>query len=234
MDDGRRLDRARDRVRAAAAGVEALGAGAARAATRGEKPGERLGWIVVVGAGIVLPILLLATLFVVSDLFVIKTTQAPAATSDQAHDPRDRPPVVVGGALPGHVGGDRERDPHPGADAGAARGAHRRRDPQLLGAAAEPEDRHAPGPDERDRALRRRGRPLPRAVRRVLRPAARAHGPLRLRRPAGEVRRLAGAAVAAGAAAASARPGGTSSCTAPARAATRSAARARTATPAPT
>ena len=49
--------------------------------TEGEKPGERLGWFVVVGAGIVVPIVLLATLFVVSDLFVIKTTQAPAATA---------------------------------------------------------------------------------------------------------------------------------------------------------
>jgi cytochrome c oxidase subunit 2 len=46
-----------------------------------EHAGERLGWSVVIGAGIVVPILLLVTLFVVSDLFVIKTTQAPAATS---------------------------------------------------------------------------------------------------------------------------------------------------------
>jgi cytochrome c oxidase subunit II len=46
----------------------------------GDQAGERLGWFVVVGAGIVLPIVLLATLFVVSDVFVIKTTQAPAAT----------------------------------------------------------------------------------------------------------------------------------------------------------
>ena len=47
----------------------------------GVEAGERLGWIVVVGAGIVVPIVLLATLFVISDLFVIKTTQAPAATA---------------------------------------------------------------------------------------------------------------------------------------------------------
>jgi len=47
----------------------------------GDKPGERLGWYVVVGAGIVVPIMLLSTLFVVSDLFVIKTTQAPAANA---------------------------------------------------------------------------------------------------------------------------------------------------------
>jgi cytochrome c oxidase subunit 2 len=49
--------------------------------TAGLKPGERVGWFVVVGAGIVLPIVLLGTLFVISDLFVIKTTQAPAATA---------------------------------------------------------------------------------------------------------------------------------------------------------
>jgi cytochrome c oxidase subunit 2 len=47
--------------------------------TWGEKPGERLGWYVVVGAGIVLPIVLISALFVISDLFVIRTTQAPAA-----------------------------------------------------------------------------------------------------------------------------------------------------------
>ena len=45
------------------------------------KPGERVGWLVVVGAGIVVPIVLLATLFVISDVFVIKTTEAPAANA---------------------------------------------------------------------------------------------------------------------------------------------------------
>jgi cytochrome c oxidase subunit II len=49
--------------------------------TGGEKPGERLGWYVVVGAGIVLPIVLISTLFAISDLFVIRTTQAPAANA---------------------------------------------------------------------------------------------------------------------------------------------------------
>jgi cytochrome c oxidase subunit 2 len=44
----------------------------------GDKPGERPAWFVVVGAGIALPIVLLTTLFVISDLFVIRTTQAPA------------------------------------------------------------------------------------------------------------------------------------------------------------
>jgi cytochrome c oxidase subunit 2 len=47
----------------------------------GEKPGERRSWYAVVGLGIVMPIAVIATLFVVSDLFVIKTTQAPASST---------------------------------------------------------------------------------------------------------------------------------------------------------
>jgi cytochrome c oxidase subunit II len=47
----------------------------------GDKPGERPGWFVVVGAGIVMPIALISTLFVVSDLFVIRTTEAPAKSA---------------------------------------------------------------------------------------------------------------------------------------------------------
>jgi cytochrome c oxidase subunit 2 len=43
------------------------------------KTGERRGWYVVVGAGIVMPIALITALFVVSDLLVIRTTEAPAA-----------------------------------------------------------------------------------------------------------------------------------------------------------
>jgi cytochrome c oxidase subunit 2 len=46
----------------------------------GEKEGEHLGFRVVVGAGVVFPIILIAALFVVSDIFVIQTTQAPAKT----------------------------------------------------------------------------------------------------------------------------------------------------------
>ncbi|HEX2588869.1 MAG TPA: cytochrome c oxidase subunit II [Gaiellales bacterium] len=47
----------------------------------GPKPGERRSWYVVLGLGIATPILVISALFVVSDLFVIKTTQAPAATA---------------------------------------------------------------------------------------------------------------------------------------------------------
>jgi cytochrome c oxidase subunit 2 len=43
------------------------------------KAGERAAWRVVVGAGVIFPILLIAALFVVGDIFVIGTTQAPAA-----------------------------------------------------------------------------------------------------------------------------------------------------------
>src|SRR5919197_5101958 len=58
--------------------------------SEGPKPGEKAGWYVVVGAGIVLPIVLLSTLFFISDVFVIRTTQAPAATATK------RPVLVIG------------------------------------------------------------------------------------------------------------------------------------------
>jgi len=49
--------------------------------TNEPKPGEHTGWFVVVGGGIVLPIVLIAALFFVSDIFVIRTTEAPAASA---------------------------------------------------------------------------------------------------------------------------------------------------------
>jgi cytochrome c oxidase subunit 2 len=49
--------------------------------TSGLKPGERPGWFVVVGAGIALPIAVISTLFVISDIFVIRTTEAPAKSA---------------------------------------------------------------------------------------------------------------------------------------------------------
>ena len=48
--------------------------------TEGSTPGERASWYVVIGAGIVLPLVLIVALFVISDIFVIRTTQAPAAS----------------------------------------------------------------------------------------------------------------------------------------------------------
>jgi cytochrome c oxidase subunit 2 len=47
----------------------------------GDKPGEKRSWYAVIGLGIVMPIVVISALFVVSDLFVIKTTQAPASTA---------------------------------------------------------------------------------------------------------------------------------------------------------
>jgi cytochrome c oxidase subunit 2 len=44
------------------------------------KPGERGAWFVVVGLGVIVPIVVLASLFVVSNLFIIRTTDAPAAS----------------------------------------------------------------------------------------------------------------------------------------------------------
>jgi cytochrome c oxidase subunit II len=46
--------------------------------TGGDKPGERAAWWVVIGAGVITPIVLLTVLFVVSDVFVIRTTDPPA------------------------------------------------------------------------------------------------------------------------------------------------------------
>jgi cytochrome c oxidase subunit 2 len=46
-----------------------------------EKAAERRGWFVVIGAGMVIPIAVIAALFVISDVFVIRTTQAPAAAA---------------------------------------------------------------------------------------------------------------------------------------------------------
>jgi cytochrome c oxidase subunit II len=47
----------------------------------GDKPGEKRSWYAVLGLGIAMPIVVISALFVVSDLFVIKTTQAPAGTA---------------------------------------------------------------------------------------------------------------------------------------------------------
>jgi cytochrome c oxidase subunit 2 len=49
--------------------------------TEGPTPGERASWYVVIGAGIALPIVLIVALFVISNVFIIRTTQAPAASS---------------------------------------------------------------------------------------------------------------------------------------------------------
>jgi cytochrome c oxidase subunit II len=46
-----------------------------------EKEHEKLGFAVVIGGGVVMPIALIAALFVVGDIFVIQTTQAPAKST---------------------------------------------------------------------------------------------------------------------------------------------------------
>src|SRR5919197_599246 len=99
---------------------------------------------------------------------------------------------MVGGSVPQRCG-HRERDPRSHRRARPYRGLNRRRDPQLLGASARPEDRHDPGPDEQHHTHRRAPGPLPGAVRRVLRPAAREHGVLRDRPTGVGVRRVDGA-----------------------------------------
>ena len=74
----------------------------------------------------------------------------PSALTHRGH----RPPVVVGGAATTTPTAERschhrQRDPHPGRPAGAARAAVRRRDPQLLG--AEPARQAGPDPRPHDR-----------------------------------------------------------------------------------
>ena len=49
-----------------------------RRAAGGPHEHERLGFAVVIGAGVIAPIVLIAALFVIGDIFVIQTTQEPA------------------------------------------------------------------------------------------------------------------------------------------------------------
>ena len=110
---------------------------------------------------------------------------------------RHRPSVVLGVPVSGDEGGHCRRDAHSRRHAGQPRGDDRGRHPQLLGAGAEPQDRHDPGPGEPDPALLEQGRRLPRRLRRVLRAAARAHGDARVRPAEGAVPGVAEAAVRA-------------------------------------
>jgi cytochrome c oxidase subunit 2 len=47
----------------------------------GMKPGEKPSTAIVLGLGVAMPVLLIAALFVISDILVVRTTQAPAATA---------------------------------------------------------------------------------------------------------------------------------------------------------
>ena len=106
----------------------------------------RLETTLVVTLGVGVPVVVLLSLFVYSDVFVMRSTAAPTPGSTQMTID------VIGHdwwwevRYPGTPRRDRERDPHPGRHGGERRRHDRRRDPQLLGAAAEPEDRPDPGP----------------------------------------------------------------------------------------
>ena len=163
--------------------------------TEGDKPGERFAWFVVVGAGIVLPVILLATLFVVSDILVIRTTQAPAASSTR---------LTI--EVIGHQWWWEVR--YPGTRAVTANEIHipvrtpvrvEVRTADVIHSFWVPELNRKidaiPGEHNvvelyADAAGRYRG-----AVRRVLRAPARAHGHVRLRRPARRLPALARGAV---------------------------------------
>src|SRR5438477_3415651 len=115
------------------------------------------------------------------------------------HDRRSRrPPVVLGVPVSGDEGGHCRRDAHSRRHADQPRGDDRGRHPQLLGAGAEPQDRHRSRPAEPDPPLRGQGRRLPGAVRRVLRAAARPHVDARLRAAEGAVPGVAAAPGRAG------------------------------------
>src|SRR4051794_10578521 len=102
----------------------------------------------------------------------------PAATerSRGGDRGRDRAPVVVAGRLPGPWPGHSERDPRPRRPGRAPAAADGRREPQLLGSAADAEDRPRGRTGQRHLDPRRASGDLPRPVRGVLRFAARAHG----------------------------------------------------------
>ena len=147
--------------------------------------GERAATGVVIGLGVALPIVLLVALFVWSDLVVVNSVAAPTKPT----------PVTV--RVIGHQWWWEVRYPATRASSprtrSTSRSAHRvtsivhdgRRDPQLLGAGAEPEGRHDPRARPTGCCSRPTARRLPRPVRRVLRAAARAHGRRGRRRAAG-------------------------------------------------
>ena len=106
---------------------------------------EGLNLAMVVTFGIAIPLVVLVSLFVVANFVVLPKTDAPAAAQHPDDRAGGRQAVVLGGALPGQRSGHGERDPHPRAHA-RERGRHdRRRHPLVLGARAQPQDRHDPG-----------------------------------------------------------------------------------------
>ena len=137
VDDGRRLARARARRRRCSSGRGSAATAAASATTRrAPSRASRPAGTSSSALGIAMPIAVISTLFVISDLFVIKTTQAPAATATK---------MTVD--VIGHQWWWEVR--YPGTTAVTANEmhipvrtpvrvevAHRRRDPQLLGAAS--------------------------------------------------------------------------------------------------
>jgi cytochrome c oxidase subunit 2 len=141
--------------------------------------GDRGPYMVIVGGGLAAPIVLLAILFGFV-IHVMSATSAPtpgttrltvdvighqwfwevrypgttAVTANEIHIPAGKPVYVTLKAR--RYAGRRPRD-------------HGRRDPQLLGATSQPQDRHDPRPREPGQARRSRPRRLPRPMLGVLR-----------------------------------------------------------------
>src|SRR5437660_916980 len=93
----------------------------------------------------------------------------PAGRGARARSDRDRPPVLVGGALPGERRRRGQRNSYPGGDRAARAGRVGGRDPQLLGAPAGPQDRRDTGAPGGDVAPGHSARGVHRLLRRVLR-----------------------------------------------------------------
>ena len=166
-----------------------------RRSDEGERA-ERASYAVILGGGMVAPVVLLAVLFA----FVIRVMPAVSAPSPGS----TRLTVEV-------IGHDWYWEVrYPGTDAVTANEIHLptgtpvrvvartgRRHPQLLGAAAQPQDRHDPRPLEQRRAGRAEGRHLPRPVLRVLRPGATPRWPVRGDRRSRRMRSRPGSSIEA-------------------------------------
>ena len=129
--------------------------------------------------------------------------RAARGTAGGARGDRRWEPVVVGDPLPGPGDRDRQRAARPGqrrrpADAHVHHAGVGRRDSQLLDPPTRGKDGRHPRPAQPDVGRTPDAGHLRRAVRRVLRRAARGHAPHRDRAPEGGLRPLGGGAAGGG------------------------------------
>ena len=151
----------------------------------GEEPAQVYGSTQVEVAWTVIPVLIVVVLSLTGarTLDKIQNARKPSGALDIIGD---RPPMVVGVPLPLPRNRDGERTPRTGQrprqpDADISQAAIRRRGSQLLDPSAGGQDRSHPQPRERDVVRTREARGVHRAMRRVLRDAAREDAAARLR-----------------------------------------------------